>query len=381
MSSFNILGFFQVKAGHRVIVNKPNSSYATHYVHYNTHYHPPAHGRHGHFCSVLCTIDCRSTCYQFITTNTLTLDVMTFFVLPGSPDSDTYNVSVVMVSRVTGSPQTLDEGHGSRAVTGAVSDFVCGETKASTVQLIFDFSTACWTRAPVPQPNTAIQFYGVCRELSPTGILRLKVDATALNISSNALAPPADTSGSAGSTASAPVMPSKRRKFDTMSPPPSVDSLDSPFASATSTPSANITTSMVSVPDPNARIGPMHHSQLFQQYPQYMPPPTGYSAFQSPYAPYNSLGEYTLPPSVDSRASTSTLDSDSTDISSASVASPLTVPVQDNSAFNWSAANPHSFPMTQIPPATNSSTASTSQSNTPTSVQPFVFLGTGPRRS
>jgi hypothetical protein len=29
-------------------------------------------------------------------TNTLTLDVMTFFVLPGSPDSDTYNVSVVM---------------------------------------------------------------------------------------------------------------------------------------------------------------------------------------------------------------------------------------------------------------------------------------------
>ncbi|KAJ7888255.1 hypothetical protein B0H13DRAFT_2533582 [Mycena leptocephala] len=118
------------------------------------------------------------------------------------------------VGRVTGSPQTLDDGHGSRAVTVAVSDFVDGETKASTVQLIFDFSTARWTRAPVPQPNTAIQFYGVCRELSPTGILRLKVDSTALNISSNALAPSDDTSGSAGSTASAPVTPSKRRKFD-----------------------------------------------------------------------------------------------------------------------------------------------------------------------
>ncbi|KAJ7832625.1 hypothetical protein B0H13DRAFT_2112152 [Mycena leptocephala] len=73
-------------------------------------------------------------------------------------------------------------------------------------------------------------------------------------------------------------------------------------------------------------------------------------------------GEYTLPPSVDSRASTSTRDSDSTDISSASVASPSTVPVQDNSAFNRSAANPYSYLMTQI--------ASTSQSNTPTSVQP-----------
>ncbi|KAJ7796493.1 hypothetical protein B0H13DRAFT_1934573 [Mycena leptocephala] len=167
-------------------------------------------------------------------TNTLTLDAMTFLVLSGSPDSDTYNASVVL-------PQTLDDGHGSRAVTIAVSDFVCGETKASTVQLIFDFSTARWTRAPVPQPNTAIQFYGLCRELSPTGILRLKVDSTALNFPSNALAPSDDTSGSAGSTASAPVTPSRRRKFDPTSPP-SVDSPDSPFASSTSTLSANVTT-------------------------------------------------------------------------------------------------------------------------------------------
>jgi hypothetical protein len=32
---------------------------------------------------------------------------------------------------------------------------------------------------------------------------------------------------------------------------------------------------MAAVADPNARIGPMHYSQLFQQYPQCMPPPTG----------------------------------------------------------------------------------------------------------
>jgi hypothetical protein len=38
------------------------------------------------------------------------------------------------VGRVTGSPQTLDDGHRSRAVTVAVSDFACGETNASTVQ-------------------------------------------------------------------------------------------------------------------------------------------------------------------------------------------------------------------------------------------------------
>jgi hypothetical protein len=40
------------------------------------------------------------------------------------------------LGRVSGSPQTLHDGHGSRAVTVAVSDFVCGETKDSMVQYI-----------------------------------------------------------------------------------------------------------------------------------------------------------------------------------------------------------------------------------------------------
>ncbi|KAJ7876029.1 hypothetical protein B0H13DRAFT_2055986 [Mycena leptocephala] len=93
---------------------------------------------------------------------------------------------------------------------------------------------------------------------------------------------------------------------------------------------------------------------------------------QSPYAPYNSRGEYTLPPSVDSRASTSTRDSDSTDILSASVASPSTVPVQDNSAFNRFAANPYSYPMTQM---RRKYFAIQHANFSPT----LVFLGAGPR--
>ncbi|KAJ7889776.1 hypothetical protein B0H13DRAFT_2341363 [Mycena leptocephala] len=324
MSSFNILGFFQLKAGRRVTVNKPNSTYATHYAHYNTHVCTTPLLTDGMVVFAACSA--QSTAVEPATnslpTNTLTLDAMTFFVLPGSPDSDTYN------------------------------------------------------------PNNAIQSYGVCRELSPTGILLLKVDSTALNISSNALAPSDDISGSAGSTASAPVTPSKRRKFDPTSPPPSVDSRDSPFASSTSTLSANVTTSMVSVPHPNARIGPMHYSQLFQQCPQYMPQPTGaflppflppqglysmpgYLTFQSPYAPYNSLGEYTLPPSVDSRASTSTRDSGSTDISSAFVASPLTVPLShDTNPSRDEFINRKYFAIQHA-------------NFGPT----FVFVSTGPRRS
>ncbi|KAJ7921541.1 hypothetical protein B0H13DRAFT_2656012 [Mycena leptocephala] len=91
--------------------------------------------------------------------------------------------------------------------------------------------------------------------------------------------------------------------------------------------------------------------------------------FQPPYTPYNSRGEYTLP-SIDSRTPASTSHPDSADISSASIAPPSTVPVPDNSAVNRSAANPYSYPMTQVPPVMNSSSASTSQSNTSTSVHP-----------
>ncbi|KAJ7920855.1 hypothetical protein B0H13DRAFT_2268030 [Mycena leptocephala] len=124
---------------------------------------PPARGQHGRFpvCSVQSIAVPPATNSLLI--NIQTLDAMTFFVLPGSPDSDTYHTT-----------------------------------------LIFDFSTACWTRAPVPQPNTAIQCYGLCHELGPTGTLRLKVDSTALNISTSGSAPSDDTSGSPGSTASAP---------------------------------------------------------------------------------------------------------------------------------------------------------------------------------
>ncbi|KAJ7919502.1 hypothetical protein B0H13DRAFT_2268485 [Mycena leptocephala] len=297
MSSFNILEFFQLKAGRRVIVNKLNSTYGTHYAHYNTHvWCIKDTGNTIIPADLLCSVQSIAVppATNSLLINTLTLDAMTFFVLPGSPDSDTYNnqlpdehTSMVYgVGRVTGSPQTLDDGH-------------------------------------VPQPNTAIQCYGLCHELGPTGTLCLKVYSTALNISTSGSAPSDDTSGSPGSTTSAPVTPSKRRKFDPPSLPPSADSPDSPLASSTSTPSSNVATSMASVPDPNARIGPMHYSQLFQQYPQCMPPPTG--VYVPPFHPQQ---------------------------------------------VNRSAANPYSYPMTQVPPVMNSSSASTSQSNTSTSVQP-----------
>ncbi|KAJ7804858.1 hypothetical protein B0H13DRAFT_2490129 [Mycena leptocephala] len=326
MSSFNILEFFQLKAGRRVIANKLNSTYGTHYAHYNTH--------------VWCIKD---------TGNTIIPTDLRVYITSTPCSRTAWSLFQQSRQRYISYDNQLPDEH-------------------TSMVLIFDFSTARWTRAPVPQPNTAIQCYGLRHELGPTGTLCLKVDSTALNISTSGSAPSDDTSGSPGSTASAPVTPSKRRKFDPPSLPPSVDSPDSPLASSTSTPSSNVATSMASVADPNARIGPMHYSQLFHQYPQGMPPPTG--VYVPPLHPQQGMPGSNLStaihstlPYIDSRTPASTSHPDSVDISSASIAPPSTVPVPDNSAVNRSAANPYSYPMTQV--------ASTSQSNTSTSVHPL----------
>ncbi|KAJ6550270.1 hypothetical protein B0H19DRAFT_1074133 [Mycena capillaripes] len=162
------------------------------------------------------------------TTVSADLRVFTPSITPLLPDEtvafadqlpDNRTSMVFGVGRVTGSPQTLDDGHGSRVISLTVADFVRGETKSSTLQVIFEYSTARWTRTPIPHTNSVIQFYGLCRDLSPAGLLRIKAESVALNISSNASAPSDESQSPSQSTGSAPVTPSKRRKFASPSPP------------------------------------------------------------------------------------------------------------------------------------------------------------------
>ncbi|KAJ7857980.1 hypothetical protein B0H14DRAFT_2578147 [Mycena olivaceomarginata] len=73
--------------------------------------------------------------------NSLILDALTFYVLPGDPSSDIYNDQLpdqftsmaYGVGRVSGGPQILDGDHSSRVVTVGVVDYVRGDTKASAV--------------------------------------------------------------------------------------------------------------------------------------------------------------------------------------------------------------------------------------------------------
>ncbi|KAJ7709401.1 hypothetical protein B0H14DRAFT_3525094 [Mycena olivaceomarginata] len=121
----------------------------------------------------------------------------------------------------------------------SLSDFVRGDTKASIVQCVFDFSTARWTRAPTLQANTVMQFDGLCRELSPEDILRIKVDSTALNIGSNA----STTSDNTQTSTNVLSSPSKRTKFDPPSPPSGPESLSSSSSSLETMPSTPATQS------------------------------------------------------------------------------------------------------------------------------------------
>ncbi|KAJ7304703.1 hypothetical protein DFH08DRAFT_945087 [Mycena albidolilacea] len=74
--------------------------------------------------------------------NSLILDALTFYVLPGDPSSDIYNDQLpdqftsmaYGVGRVSGGPQILDGDHSSRVVTVGVADYVRGDTKASAVR-------------------------------------------------------------------------------------------------------------------------------------------------------------------------------------------------------------------------------------------------------
>ncbi|KAJ7808537.1 hypothetical protein B0H14DRAFT_3761737 [Mycena olivaceomarginata] len=246
----------------------------------------------------------------------LNLDTLTFVIIPGDPDSDSYNAHsipdertsmVYGLGRVTDSPQTLD-GHSSRVVTVTVSDYVRDETRASTLQV------------PIPHTNSGMQFYSICRDFTPAGVFRVKLLSVATD----------------------PVVPTT---VSTEVHPPS----NMPAPSALDVPS-----------------GPMFYSHPFQHYPQqastvsgpfmapFLPPLpyslAGHPMFSQPgfssNASFNSHGKYLSPTAIDSHVLNSPADP-----GSSSAPGPSN---DEESAFNKSAADPYKYPMTQIRPTSQS---------------------------
>jgi hypothetical protein len=82
MFSFYILGFFQLKGGCR-------------HPCFHCQHNAPGPRWHGRICRLYCESTATSPTAKSLASNSLTLDALIFVVLPGNPDSDTYNVRAV----------------------------------------------------------------------------------------------------------------------------------------------------------------------------------------------------------------------------------------------------------------------------------------------
>jgi hypothetical protein len=278
---------------------------------------------------------------------------------------------VVAVGHVTGPAETLNDGHSSRAFPISVNDYVANGTVSSTIQwaisfphtfednsctlrCVYDLSTARFKTTPVPVLNSCVEVYGPCRELNPTGILRVKVDSIALNLGPNANASATSTSGSGGSGPDG-QSPKRRRKFSPAPPEPSGQpEIASQFVASTSpaTPPQNVaraagsSQSIVSAsqlvpPFPTAfpagPYNPMgHYTPFVTQQPYYGQPPV----FSMPpqYQGFFPPNQFAPPPS-----------SKSSDVQSGVEQVPAVSAgaQQEQSAFLKSAADPYAYPMTQ----------------------------------
>ena len=232
------------------------------------------------------------------------------------------------------------------------------------LRCVFDLSTARWSRAPTPQINTCFQFYGICRDVSPSNILRIKLESVAINLGgSNASTSAPSATVNQPSTGATPVTP-KKRKFspsplassDVAPPVPPITSESNIFAGNPQNPNAAPSTTMI----PGGV--PMHYAQLFQQYHPYSPPTSfpgplppffpqqnlysmpSYSPF-NPSSPYNAAGEY-VKQSLDPRL----LPPATADANSLFAPGNPSIPAdtERDSAFNRSAADPCRYPMTQM---------------------------------
>ncbi|KAJ6466371.1 hypothetical protein C8R45DRAFT_839115, partial [Mycena sanguinolenta] len=139
------------------------------------------------------------------------LDVFRVSVFPGNPASETYEDSmpdlpvpvVHALGHVSGPHHTLDDGHSSRAFPVTIGDYVHNSSQTCQIEAVYDGSTKRWTSTVLPHVNSCVQISGVCRELSPTGVLRINLDHIVLNVA------PRTSQDSGGADDS----PSKRRKY------------------------------------------------------------------------------------------------------------------------------------------------------------------------
>ncbi|KAJ7241850.1 hypothetical protein C8J57DRAFT_1084723 [Mycena rebaudengoi] len=147
--------FFQLKGGRRVPTQKANTAYTVWHIHYSTRIHcgdrdatAIAVELRQYSSSTSETMPDGTVVFdlckaQALPNSTISMDAVNFIPIPSDPSLDAYDDHlpneimsfVSAVGHVT-PVETLDDGHSSHAFPLAVSDYIGGTNKASTIQYV-----------------------------------------------------------------------------------------------------------------------------------------------------------------------------------------------------------------------------------------------------
>ncbi|KAJ7631286.1 hypothetical protein DFH06DRAFT_1224122 [Mycena polygramma] len=250
--SLTLMGLFSLREGSRISIVKPagNTSTTVYYQQYLTAvaclsgqripatlrvYSPP-----GDHALPDGTVILAFTKALFLKAKDVSLEVIRMAPFPGDPSSDEYQDNipdwtipmVSAVGHVGSKTETLEDGHKSRLFPITAGDYIGNSNQTCEIHAIYDGSTKRWTSTSLPKPHSCVEITGVCRELSPAGILRINLDKIVMNVA------PRSTPAAETEDPNSPA--AKRRKFSafpTVQDSPSTPSTSTIPSSAPSTPS------------------------------------------------------------------------------------------------------------------------------------------------
>ncbi|KAG6375178.1 hypothetical protein JVT61DRAFT_3387 [Boletus reticuloceps] len=218
MSSLLVLGFFGVGAGRWVSQQKPGSKKIYHYF-YTTSFpstgaadqrYPAEIHVYSRFNDTV-LLD-NSVVFIvakgfFVLHEPILLEATTFVPVPGDPTDASYDNNVpdlttplIIGLGVVPTPfEMLSDGK-SKTCTVVSSDYVRDVIKQSSIQCFFDDTRGHWSKTPMPNVNSSVQYYGSFAG-HHGGLFHVCVESVALNVGHLELTPGSSTASSSAKEA------------------------------------------------------------------------------------------------------------------------------------------------------------------------------------
>ncbi|KAG6371081.1 hypothetical protein JVT61DRAFT_10621 [Boletus reticuloceps] len=213
MSSLLVLGFFGVGAGRRVSQQKPGSKKIYHCF-YTTSFPSTGDADQRYPAEIRVYSRFNDTVLPdnsvvfivakgfFVLHEPILLEATTFVPVPGDPTDTSYDNNVpdlttplIIGLGVVPTPfEILSDGK-SKTCTVVSSDYVRDVIKQSSIQCFFDDTRGRWSKTPMPNVNSSVQYYGSFAG-HHGGLFRVCVESVALNVGHLELTPGSSTASS-----------------------------------------------------------------------------------------------------------------------------------------------------------------------------------------